>query len=572
MELINTGDFKHLNDEHILRDVDGLKESVDSMRPLSADLEARVLQKFKLDWNYHSNAIEGNSLDYGETAAFLMLGITAKGKPFKDYFDIQGHDDAIDYLTYLVKNKEELTEKDIRGIHKLLLNKSYTSPSQTIEGINVQRTIAVGEYKRMPNHVKTITGETHYYATPEDTPILMQDLVDWYKSVLVSGELHPVVLAAIFHHRFTSIHPFDDGNGRMSRLLMNLILMQFHYPPVVINVADKNEYYLYLSQADTGNFTPFLGFISSRLIHSLNLYLKAANGESLEEESDLKKRLHLFKKEVEARRDKIELRRSFEVQEAVFQHSVRPLMNALTITLSEFKDLFLNYDEFVVSYITRESRWNFEHADAALHLDFFLKNSQSTDNTLFLNLRFGDFKLAENSFSIDLVLLFLLDDLRYSIQYSLLNGNILRNLAPGYNTQWLNNTDYFVKYYHQQIGHEEISSFVNKIGNNMFSFMKALFEGAELTPVEINEFVVSDMWKDIIHNDRNLSFSTKELAIQRFHVKITANQIKIIVSSAGDMFSDVERRRLEVKLYRSLFKGQVVERNIFITVDEELPF
>ena len=72
----------------LLHEVDALKKQIDDMRPLPDDVEGRVMQKLRLDWNYHSNAIEGNRLSYGETVAFLMEGITAKGKPLKDHLDI----------------------------------------------------------------------------------------------------------------------------------------------------------------------------------------------------------------------------------------------------------------------------------------------------------------------------------------------------------------------------------------------------------------------------------------------------------------------------------------------------
>ena len=83
----------------------------------------------------------------------------------------------------------------------------------------------------MPNHVKTPTGEIHYYATPEETPAKMEELMNWLRGHQEKHDLHPIIVAAIFHHRFVSIHPFDDGNGRMSRLLMNLLLLQDGYPP-----------------------------------------------------------------------------------------------------------------------------------------------------------------------------------------------------------------------------------------------------------------------------------------------------------------------------------------------------
>ena len=98
----------------IITRVDELKAQVDALRPIDAEQEARVRQMFRLDWNYHSNAIEGNTLTLGETRAFLLHGITAKGKPFCDYLDIKGHNEAIAYLEDIVRGQELLTEAAIR--------------------------------------------------------------------------------------------------------------------------------------------------------------------------------------------------------------------------------------------------------------------------------------------------------------------------------------------------------------------------------------------------------------------------------------------------------------------------
>src|ERR1700753_3928959 len=97
----------------ILQEVDLLKKQIDDARPLPTDIEGRVMQKLRLDWNYNSNAIEGNKLDYGETVAFLMTGITAKGKPLKDHLDIRGHNEAINFLLSIIKETRPISEADI---------------------------------------------------------------------------------------------------------------------------------------------------------------------------------------------------------------------------------------------------------------------------------------------------------------------------------------------------------------------------------------------------------------------------------------------------------------------------
>src|ERR1700709_1231103 len=158
----------------LFQEVDALKKQIDDMRPLPEDVEGRVMQKLRLDWNYHSNAIEGNRLSYGETVAFLMEGITAKGKPLKDHLDIRGHNEAINFLLSIVKEPRPITEFEIRALHKMILVEPYQVSAQTADGIPTTKWVSIGDYKSSANHVKTATGEMHYYATPVETPAKMQ--------------------------------------------------------------------------------------------------------------------------------------------------------------------------------------------------------------------------------------------------------------------------------------------------------------------------------------------------------------------------------------------------------------
>jgi Fic family protein len=264
-----------------IQEIDTLKAEIDALRPINPAQEQRILQKFRLDWNYHSNAIEGNTLTYGETRAFLLHGITAQGKPFRDYLDIKGHKEAIDYLLDFIHQQEELTEAHIRELHRVLLVEPYDVPAMTADGFPTKRRIEIGRYKTAPNSVRTSTGEMHYYATPEETPALMGNLMKWYRSEKES--LHPLLLAATFHYKFVVIHPFDDGNGRMSRLLMNLLLMQTGYVPAIIQTESKEEYLLALEQADSGEIEPFIELIAQNLLRSMQLYWRSAKGEAIDQ-------------------------------------------------------------------------------------------------------------------------------------------------------------------------------------------------------------------------------------------------------------------------------------------------
>ncbi len=262
----------------ILEKVEQLKAELDSLRPLDAEAEGRIMQKFRLDWNYHSNNIEGNSLTYGETKALILFGITAQGKPLRDHFEITGHNDAINWVLDLVKGDTELTEVFIRELHTLVLKESGYRDALTPDGQATRRKIEIGKYKTQPNHVITSTGEIFYFATHEETPAKMQELVDWFRKENHKTDANPILLSALFHYKFIRIHPFDDGNGRVARILMNFILMKFRYPPVIIRTEDKENYYRVLTLADSGQIDPFNEYIAENLHRSLDEMLWVAKG------------------------------------------------------------------------------------------------------------------------------------------------------------------------------------------------------------------------------------------------------------------------------------------------------
>lgn len=281
-----------------IKSVDLKKNLIDEHRPFPKDLENKVFQKLKLDWNYNSNAIEGNQLSFGETVAFLNFGLTAKGKPFKDHLDIKGHNEAIQFMLQLIKENRPFSESDIKDLHKIILVEPYYSKTISHEGLEFEKEIKIGQYKTSPNHVKTVSGDIHYYTNPEEVPYEMNQLLEWYREA-EKESLHPVVLSAIFHHKFTAIHPFDDGNGRLARILSNFILLKHQYPVIVIKNNEKAEYYASLNIADNGIYADLIKLFAENIAHSFDIYQKAINGENINEPDDLDKEIDLFTKEMQ---------------------------------------------------------------------------------------------------------------------------------------------------------------------------------------------------------------------------------------------------------------------------------
>lgn len=408
--------------------IDSLKNQIDQSRPLSQEIEEKVMQKLRLEWNYHSNAIEGNRLNYGETVAFLMTGITAKGKSLKDHLDIRGHNEAILFLLSIVKDERDFTESDIRALHEMILVEPYDSPARTAEGLPTKKRITLGEYKSSPNHVKTVTGETHFYASPEETPAKMQELMEWYKEANQNKEIHPLILAALFHYKFVAIHPFDDGNGRLSRILMNLILMRNGFPPVVIKIEDRQVYYSNLSLADTGNYFPFIEYIGDYLTNSLNLYLKAIEGGDIDEPEDIDKEIALFKLEIQKNLN-IKEKKSVENVERVIVEELEPLFEKVLQKVSNFDDLF--HDKSFTVNIQKDVSYKFNYEEVKLKLFVQEQNKKELNEKLkdYKNLNieiyFREFNNIYNNFNISYNLYIYFNDYEYIISNIVVNAHNL---------------------------------------------------------------------------------------------------------------------------------------------------
>lgn len=406
----------------VLKDkINNLKNEIDAMRPLDKDTEGRIQQKFRLDWNFHSNNIEGNSLTFGETKTFLLHGITADGKPLKDHLDIKGHNQALEMLEDIVHDGRDLSENFIREMHEIILHEPYDKPAITTEGKKVSRRIQVGSYKTQPNHVITKTGETFYFAKPEETPALMNDLMTWFNGAITERKLHPVELAALLHYKFIRIHPFDDGNGRLSRILMNLTLMKFGFPPVIIKTQKKDEYYRALQQADGGNNTFFVDYIAQLQIDSLELFLRGSKGEHIEEEDDLDKEIALFKSSLN--RKNASLTRSIETQLNILQNSIIPLLENISKKTQAFNDLF---HSFRISYTDNFSQdWIDQSSDIFSDInnviDYLKNNFESYTNTDWFDVGFlwnGFDRNGVATFYIENTISIKLNDYRYYITYN----------------------------------------------------------------------------------------------------------------------------------------------------------
>lgn len=351
-----------------------LKTELDALRPLDPERGDRIMQKFRLDWNYHSNHLEGNSLTFGETKALILFGITAQGKPLKDHLEIEGHNEAIEWVLDIVSGEYPLTETFIRQLHTLLLKESYSVNAIIAEGKPTTKRVEVGKYKSQPNHVRTATEETFYFATPEETPAKMEELLIWYREKSISKDVNPVFLAAEFHYKFIRIHPFDDGNGRTARIIMNFILLKFGFPPVVIKTEDKQNYFAVLQLADAGAIEPFVNYIAKNLIRSLELMIRGAKGEDIEEPDDFDKELALLEQRLKGN-DSDDFEKTEESVQELFDKSIIPFFR-------KFSTASIKFDKFYVKnqHFYRSSDYISENLDLSI---LNIKKKISIDTTSF---------------------------------------------------------------------------------------------------------------------------------------------------------------------------------------------
>ena len=207
-----------------------LKTCLDSFRPFDPAQLAKLQETFDVEYTYNSNRIEGNTLTFLETDLVVNKGLTIGGKPMRDHTEAINHHEAIDFIRDLATRDEDLTPYNLKQIHAIILR-------------GIDRANA-GVYRRLAVVVGQHVPPAAYLVEKR-----MEEVFEFYDAN--TATMHPVALAAQFHEKLVTVHPFIDGNGRTARLVMNLILLRGRYPITVINGDDapRLEYYRTLAAA-----------------------------------------------------------------------------------------------------------------------------------------------------------------------------------------------------------------------------------------------------------------------------------------------------------------------------------
>lgn len=219
----------------LLKEVDALKEQLSILRPLPEEALRKIQDALDIEYTYESNRIEGNTLTLQETALVVNEGVTISGKSMREHLEAINHTEAISYIKDIAKQDIEISERTIKEIHALILH-----------GIDREN---VGRYRTVP---VMISGSAHMPPQPYLIEKQMEDFMIRFKQ-MEKEMVHPVLVAAYLHDELGRIHPFIDGNGRTSRLLMNLYLLRNGY--VIITLKGSNDekvnYYMALEKSHT---------------------------------------------------------------------------------------------------------------------------------------------------------------------------------------------------------------------------------------------------------------------------------------------------------------------------------
>lgn len=325
-----------------LQPLNALRDEWQALQPLSAENETRLWKKLRLEWNYHSNHIEGNTLTYGETELLLLHDRTTGNHSHREYLEMKAHDVGIEHARTLATDKDRLiSESDIRDLNRIILKEPFWKKAETADGQSTRKEIIPGDYKTTPNSVRQANGEIMSFASVEETPARMGDLVTWLRQELTSPTLPIAACIAKLHHDFIVIHPFEDGNGRVARLLVNYVLIRSGYLPLIVRTDEKEAYLTALRLADAGELSALMTYLQGRLEWSLQLGIKAAQGEGIEEPSDLEKEVAIFVRNQQG--PKGEKKRSSEAVRELLDLGLREFIEKFDAKLSKLAPLFTDH-------------------------------------------------------------------------------------------------------------------------------------------------------------------------------------------------------------------------------------
>ncbi len=317
------------------KQLDFLKQKIESYGKLSDEIKKKINYKFRLDWNYYSNSMEGNTLTPDETRSVMIGNITVGGKPIKDILEIKGHDDVISEILKIGKLDGRLSEKRICEIHEGIMYEEDEAKKRNI-----------GKWKTKPNYIINYKGERFDFVSPSDVPERIHSLLNETNASIDAvlrnkkNAPHPLDIALKFHLGFVIVHPFYDGNGRTARILTNLLLISFGYPPFWITTNERNIYNQYIGdiQGYGGSTNLFFDFATGLILRSQQLIQDAIEGKDISGDDDFDKEIEMLKRIQDP--PKIKVKKSKQVIQKTLKGIYFPLIKNLNTNLVKLNKLF----------------------------------------------------------------------------------------------------------------------------------------------------------------------------------------------------------------------------------------
>lgn len=446
--------------------IDTIKEKIVQHGKLTKEQLNKINHKFRLEWNFNSNSMEGNTLTIEETRSVMVGNLDVHQKPIKDVLEMKGHDEVISDILKIGKGELRLSERRIKEIHSGIMHEE-----------DPERKKKIGDWKKENNEIINHKGEKYTFVDWELVPEKMHDLLNRTNAAIDAIQLnsknapHPIDIALQFHLEYLEIHPFYDGNGRTARILTNLILIALGYTPFWITKSERSIYYNYISdiQSYGGDNVAFYQYVSELIERSEQLVLDVVEGKEIEEEDDVEKEIEILKRQLKTKDDKV-LPKANEIIKELYEKSYRKLFDYLIEKTKKFDEMFVEKKIECSTNSNQSSKRGLEYLD-----EFFENLYEEKPNSVEHN--FGEEVKPKK-----------IDHLRLSIGFDGFKHDGT-NTFQQYTNIWVmfqqyyyiindtnsyNEKEYFYKkLYSEPLTEEEIKLIVNKLTKKLLEDIKA---------------------------------------------------------------------------------------------------
>ncbi|MDR0228786.1 MAG: Fic family protein [Flavobacteriaceae bacterium] len=318
--------------------IDSLTQQVEEQSGVSSQQLHTLYTKYRLECNYHSNSIEGNSLTKEEIRSMIEGMVNVDNKPLKDLMEVKTHDEVLKEMLWGGIVEFHLTEKYIKELHAKLMYEEDAEQKQLL-----------GQWKQETNKLTTYKGETYSYVAPEAVKTEMKELINRTNEAIdyiLKGKKyapHPIDVALNFHIDFLKISPFEKGNRVMARMLSNQLLIAFVYTPFWITKEESQAYEQYIADVlcYDGAKDDLFGLIAQQILRSQQMIVDIQEGKSIEESEKFYNQIEMLKRQLKAKEEEQSKVKSEGWLEKVFTHSIQPLLTEIEQNVKgSFGDLF----------------------------------------------------------------------------------------------------------------------------------------------------------------------------------------------------------------------------------------